>query len=125
MKKKFQWFQLYPDHQQASRLSIAGGGVRLLSFFVLAAACLYTLALLMAGFRIVVAGGLGTAFLFLMDEMDEMLFGAFFLWGAFAVCRFAVSVLHAKAELLARSVQPEPQQPAPVAAQPAQDASST
>ena len=41
-----------------------------------------------------------------MDELDDMVLLAFFLWGAFAACRFAASVLHAKAELLARTGQP-------------------
>ena len=118
--KKHPWFQLYPDHPSASRLSVIGGGVKLLSLFVLAAAILYTPALLLAGFRIVAAGGLGTTFLFLMDEMDEMVFGAFFLWGVFAICRYAACVLQAKAGLLARPApditQPRSEAPAVEAA---------
>ena len=123
--KKHPCFQLYPDHPSASRLSVIGGGVKLLSLFVLAAAILYTPALLLAGFRIVAAGGLGTTFLFLMDEMDEMVFGAFFLWGVFAICRYAACVLQAKAGLLARPGQPEPREPSPADTQPSQDVPST
>ena len=104
--KKHPWFQLYPEHHGASRCSIAGGGVKLLSLFILAAAILYSLALLLCGFRVASAAGLGTALVFLMDELDDMVLLAFFLWGAFAACRFAASVLHAKAELLARTDQP-------------------
>ena len=41
MKKKQPWFELYPDSDAASRLSIAGGAVKLLSILVLVAAVLY------------------------------------------------------------------------------------
>lgn len=102
MKKK-PWFHLYPDHQLASRLSIAGGGVKLLSLFLLVAAILYSLVLALAGLRLFLAAGLGAGLIFLIDELDDTVFSVFFLWGAFAVCRFAVNVLQAKAELLARS----------------------
>ena len=123
--KKHPWFQLYPDHPSASRLSVIGGGVKLLSLFVLAAAILYTPALLLAGFRIVAAGGLGTAFLFLMDELDDELLAAFFLWGLVIACRYTACVLQAKALLLVQPGQPEPREPSPADTQPSQDVPST
>ena len=35
MKQKQSWFQLYPESNRASNLSIAGGAVRLLSLLLL------------------------------------------------------------------------------------------
>lgn len=103
--KRQSWFHLYPDHPTASRLSIIGGGVRLASIFLLVVAILYTLVLGYAVLRILLASGFDATIFFLMEDLGEMVFGAFFLWGAFAVCRFAISVLYAKAELLAHTAQ--------------------
>ena len=102
MKQKQSWFQLYPECNRASNLSIAGGAVKLLSMLVLVAAALFTLALLAAGLRLTLAAGPGTALIFLADEMDETLLAAFFLWGLVAACRYTACVLQSKAELLAR-----------------------
>ena len=55
----------------------------------------------------------GTALIFLLDELGEGVFLAFFLWGAVLVCRYAACVLQSKAELLAR--------PREAAAEPAAD----
>lgn len=105
MKNKNPLFHLYPENSKAFKLSVIGGGVKLLSLFLLVAAILYTIALLIPGFRVAFAGGVATALLFVVDELDDVVFGAFFLWGAFAVCRYAACVLQARAQLLARSVQ--------------------
>ena len=102
MKQKQSWFQLYPESNRASNLSIAGGAVRLLSLLFLIAAIGATLVLLLAGARLTAAAGVGTALIFLLDELGEGVFLAFFLWGAVLVCRYAACVLQSKAELLAR-----------------------
>ena len=101
MNKGQKWFKLYAEQPKASNLSIAGGAVKLLSSFLMAAALLFTLAVVLAGFRIAMAGGIGTAFIFLMDELEDQIFGAFLLWGMVAACRYGSSVLQAKADLLA------------------------
>ena len=113
MKQKQSWFQLYPESSRASNLSIAGGAVKLLSILLLVAAIPATLAVLLVVLRMTAAAGAGTALIFLMDEMDEGVFLAFFLWGAVLVCRYAACVLQSKAELLAR--------PREAAAEPAAD----
>ena len=92
MKKKQPWFELYPDSDAASRLSIAGGAVKLLSILVLVAAVLYSLTVLWMLFRVGPGG-----------VLDEGFLPLFVLWGLFAACRYAASVLQAKAGLLARS----------------------
>lgn len=118
MNKGRKWFQLYAEQPKASNLSIAGGAVKLLSFFLMAAALLFTLAVILAGFRIAMAGGIGTAFIFLMDEMEDQIFGAFLLWGMVAVCCYVSSVLQEKAALLAQGDrQPEPAETVPAAEQ--------
>ena len=109
MKNGRKWFRLYADHPKASNLSIAGGALRLLAIFLMAAAIPCTLALLLSGFRITMAGGVGTALILLMDELDDELLMAFFLWGMAAASRYAASVLQEKAELL---VGPEPSEAA-------------
>ena len=107
MKQRRAWFQLYPGSSAASNLSIAGGAVKLLSVLLVIAALLCTSALALSGLRVTLAGGPGTAFIFLMDELDDEVFTAFLLWGAVAACRYAASVLQGKAELLAQSGQTE------------------
>ena len=67
MKQKQSWFQLYPESNRASNLSIAGGAVRLLSLLLLIAAIGATLVLLLAGARLTAAAGVGTALIFLLD----------------------------------------------------------
>ncbi len=101
MIKRKSLFQLYEGNNRASNLSIAGGGVRMLSVLFLVIAILYTLALLIPGFRIASAGGVGTALLFIIDELSGMVIGVFLLWAVFAACRYTARVLQAKAELLA------------------------
>ena len=96
MKQKQSWFQLYPESNRASNLSIAGGAVRLLSLLLLIAAIGATLVLLLAGARLTAAAGVGTALIFLLDELGEGVFLAFFLWGAVLVCRYAACVLQSK-----------------------------
>ena len=41
-----------------------------------------------------------------MDELDDLVFSAFLLWGGAAACRYAASVLQEKARLRARSADP-------------------
>ena len=71
MKQKQSWFQLYPESNRASNLSIAGGAVRLLSLLLLIAAIGATLVLLLAGARLTAAAGVGTALIFLLDELGR------------------------------------------------------
>ena len=103
MKKKGPSFHLYPENDAASRLSVAGGGVKLLSTLVLVAAILYSAAALWVILRVTMAWGMGGALHHLLDDADEGLFGLFVLWGLFAACRYAASVLQAKAKMLAQS----------------------
>ena len=111
MKKEQKLFQLYADNNRASNLSIAGGAVKLLSILLLIGAVLCTLAIGLSGFRIASAGGVGTAFIFLMDELDDELLAAFFLWGLVIACRYTTCVLQAKARLLVQPVPPAQQTP--------------
>ena len=108
--KKHKWFDVYPDNPRATNLSIAGGGVRLLSILLLVAAIPVSLAVLATVVRIaMVGGGISAALMFLVGELEEELAMAFFLWAAVVVCRFAASVLDSKAGLMAA-----PEAPAPV-----------
>ena len=116
--KQDKWFKLYPNSSAASNLSIAGGAVKLLSILFLIAAVLTTLALAMSGVRLTLAAGLGTALIFLMDELDDMVFTAFQLWGLVVACRYVACVLQGKADLLGHSTPVPQAQPAP---QPEQD----
>ena len=65
-----------------------------------------TLALLLAAARLTMASGMSTALIFVMDELDDLVFSAFLLWGGAAACRYAASVLQEKARLRARSADP-------------------
>ena len=107
MKKKGPSFHLYPENDAASRLSVAGGGVKLLSTLVLVAAILYSAAALWVILRVTMAWGMGGALHHLLDDAEEGLFGLFVLWGLFAACRYAASVLQAKAKMLAQSGKAE------------------
>lgn len=98
MKKKGPSFHLYPENDAASRLSVAGGGVKLLSTLVLVAAILYSAGRAVGdppGDHVL---GMGGALHHLLDDAEEGLFGLFVLWGLFAACRYAASVLQAKAK---------------------------
>ena len=108
MNKKEKWFTLYEESAAASNLSIAGGAVKLLALLLMIAAIPCTLALLLAAGRLAMAGGVSTALIFVMDELDDLVFSAFLLWGCAAACRYAASVLREKARLLARSAAPAP-----------------
>lgn len=89
VKKGRGWFQTYEENPTATNLSMAGGGARLLSILLLIAAIPCTVAVLMAVARVSMVGSVGTALIFLMDEMDDLLLAAFFLWSGVAVCRYA------------------------------------
>lgn len=62
-------------------VELAAGVLRILSFLLLAAACLTTAALVMMALRMPASDSLW----YLMHEMDDELLGAFFFWGGFAV----------------------------------------
>lgn len=112
-------FQLYAGQPHASNLSIAGGAVKLLALLLMVAALPTTLALLLSIFRIAMAGGLGTALIFLMDELDEEFFMAVCLWGAVLMSYYVANVLQAKAKMLAQHKQLES-----AAQQPGQESTS-
>ena len=46
-----------------------------------------------------------------MDELDDELLAAFFLWGLVIACRYTACVLQAKAQLLVQPVPPAQQTP--------------
>ena len=106
MSKKQKWFTLYEESAAASNLSIAGGAVKLAALLLMIAAIPCTLALLLAAARLTMASGMSTALIFVMDELDDLVFSAFLLWGGAAACRYAASVLQEKARLRARSADP-------------------
>ena len=105
-RNKTSWFQLYPDSPAASRLSVAGGGVRVLSILLLVAAVLCSAAALWVVLRLTLARGMDHALYVLLDDGEEGVLALFLLWGGYAACRYAMSVLHSKAELLARREAP-------------------
>lgn len=107
VKKGRGWFQTYEENPTATNLSMAGGGARLLSILLLIAAIPCTVAVLMAVARVSMVGSVGTALIFLMDEMDDLLLAAFFLWSGVAVCRYATCVLQSKAALYAQNKDEE------------------
>lgn len=100
MKQKREWFHLYQDNPVATNLSIASGGVKLLSVLLLIAAIPATLAVGAVGLRIMTVSSWSTSLIFLMDELSEELFLVFFLWSAVIICRYVSSVLQGKAALL-------------------------
>ena len=100
MKKHKDWFTIYPQNRQATNLSIASGGVRLISILLLLASIPVLLSVIVMGSRIASAGGIGNTIFYLMEEMDDEVMMAFGLWCAAAVFRYAASVLSAKAGLL-------------------------
>ena len=70
-------------------VELAAGVLRILSFLLLAAAGLTTAALVMMTLRMPASDSLW----YLMHEMDEALFGAFFFWGGFAVVGYLARML--------------------------------
>lgn len=93
-------FSVYPNNPRATHLSMAAGGVRLLSWAVCIAAAVSTLAALLPASRILSMAGFQHGFYYLLDEMDEELIMAFGLWCCFAVLRYAAAVLQAKITML-------------------------
>lgn len=100
-------FHLDPENSRASRLSIAGGALKLLSLLMLAAAVLGTLALLAAVIQLTVSAGFAMALHLLLDELEELPALLFLLWVFFAACWFAAGVLHAKSGLLSQAGRPK------------------
>lgn len=80
--------------------------MKLAALLLMIAAIPCTLALLLAAARLTMASGMSTALIFVMDELDDLVFSAFLLWGGAAACRYAASVLQEKARLRARSADP-------------------
>ena len=104
-------FSVYPGNPTATHLSMAAGGVRLLSWVVCIAAALTTLAALLAAFQILSLAGFRHGLYYLLDEMDEELILAFGLWCGFAVLRYAAAVLRAKITMLTQETSLSPQKP--------------
>ena len=100
-------FRLDPENSRASRLSVAGGALKLLSLLMLAAAVLGTLALLAAMIQLTVSAGFAAALYLLLDELEELPAMVFLLWILFAGCRFAAGVLQAKSGLLSQAGRPK------------------
>ena len=117
MKKHKDCFTVYPQNRQATNLSIVSGGARLLSILLLLASIPALIAVLVMIFRLASFGGLDNIVLYMIEEMDDELVMTFGLWCAAAVCRYAASVLSAKAELLSAPAaqQSEPAEIAPQA----------
>ncbi len=70
-------------------VELAAGVLRILSFLLLAAACLTTAALVMMALRMPASDSLW----YLMHEMDDELLGAFFFWGGFAIIGYLARML--------------------------------
>lgn len=109
MSKKRSWFEVYPNNPLATNLSIAGGGLKLISILLLIAAIPFTLAAVLAFIRLISASGIITAFIFMLDEFDEMIFLVFILWSAVFVLRYVSCVLFAKAQLIENKSNPSEQ----------------
>lgn len=73
---------------------LAAGVLRILSFLLLAAACLTTAALVMMALRMPASDSLW----YLMHEMDDELYSAFFFWGGFAVAGYLARMLRREVE---------------------------
>ena len=115
LKPNRSWFTLYETDPKATNLSMAGGGVKLLSILLAIAAIPCTLALVLAAARIGAVSSAGTALIYLLDEMDELLVGTFFLWAAVVVCRYAACVLQSKAQMRTAGQPVSAETPAPAA----------
>ena len=100
MNKRSSLFEVYPNNSLATNLSIAGGGLKIISILLLIAAIPATLAVILASVRLISASGVVTALIFMLDEFDEMLFIVFLLWSAFIIFRYISYILHAKAALI-------------------------
>ena len=109
MNKKRSWFEVYPNNPLATNLSIAGGGLKLISILLLIAAIPFTFAAVLAFIRLISASGIITAFIFMLDEFDEMIFLVFILWSAVFVLRYVSCVLFAKAQLIENKSNPSEQ----------------
>ena len=89
---------LYAESPRASNVSIAGGAVKLLSVVVLIAAIGCTAVLALAAVRL---AAMVPSLWFVLDELEDGLGAVFFLWAAFALCRYLARMLARKAALLA------------------------
>ena len=103
MNKKKSWFDVYPNNALATNLSIAGGGLKLISILLLIAPIPFTLAAVLAFIRLISVSGAITAIIFMLDEFDEMIFAVFVLWSAVFVLRYISCVLFAKAQIIGNS----------------------
>ena len=100
MFKRSEGFSVYPNHPTATNLSMAAGGVRLVSWLTLAAAVVATLLTLIPAARVISFAGFSHGMYYILDELDEVLLAAFGLWCVFAVLHYAAAVLQAKAHQL-------------------------
>lgn len=100
MFKRSEGFSVYPNHPTATNLSMAAGGVRLVSWLTLAAAVVATLLTLIPAARVISFAGFSHGMYYILDELDEVLLAAFGLWCVFAVLRYAAAVLQTKARQL-------------------------
>ena len=100
MFKRSEGFSVYPNHPTATNLSMAAGGVRLVSWLTLAAAVVATLLTLIPAARVISFAGFSHGMYYILDELDEVLLAAFGLWCVFAVLRYAAAVLQTKAHQL-------------------------
>ncbi len=100
MFKRSEGFSVYPNHPTATNLSMAAGGVRLVSWLTLAAAVVATLLTLIPAARMISFAGFSHGMYYILDELDEVLLAAFGLWCVFAVLRYAAAVLQTKAHQL-------------------------
>lgn len=96
MLKRRTAFSVYSNNPTATNLSMIAGGVRLLSWLVLAAAAVSTLLILFPAVRVISQAGLNHGLYYLLDELDEVLVLAFGLWCVFAVLRYGAAVIEAK-----------------------------
>ena len=101
-------FTVYPDSPAAPHLSMAAGGVRLLSWIVCVLAVAATLAVLLPAFQLFSMAGFGRGLYLLLDETDDALFLAFGLWCVFAALRYASAVLRTKIALLTQKQDQAP-----------------
>ena len=98
MNKFKSLFKIYPDNSLSTNLSIAGGGIKLLSLIILAAAIPSTAAVIISALKLISASGISTALIFIMDELDDLVFFVFSVWTIFILLRYISYALYVKAE---------------------------
>lgn len=112
MSRKNPWFEIYENDRKATHFSMAGGGARLLALLLTVAAVPVTILLLFAAFRMFSTLGMGRAWFFLLEELDEMLLMVFMMWSAVILLRYAAHVFWAKADMAVGKEDEMPQETA-------------